>query len=57
MAVTRSMSKKAPCQNPVKFFECQQEGGVHGKPTKVPDVLKSGKMREHVMGRKNLSKQ
>ncbi len=57
MAVTHKMSKKAPSQNPVKFFECQQQGGVHGSPTRVPDELKSGAMREKVWGRKNLSKQ
>jgi len=57
MAVTRKMDKKAPTQNPVSFFECEQQGGTHGKPTRIPDVLKSGKMREEVYGRKTLSKQ
>lgn len=57
MAVTHKMPKKSPSQNPVDFFECKQQGGTHGSPTRVPDVLKSGPMREHVMGRKNLSKQ
>lgn len=57
MAVSRSSSKKAPTQNPVAFFECEQQGGKHGKPTSIPDVLKSGAMREKIHGRKNLSKQ
>ena len=57
MAVTRSMSKKAPTQQPVDFFECKQQGGTHGKPTRVGDKLRSGAMREKVYGRSNLSKQ
>jgi hypothetical protein len=57
MAVSRNMPKKAPTQAPVKFFECEQQGGPHGKPTKVPDVQKSGKMREELFGRRDLSKQ
>jgi hypothetical protein len=57
MAVTRNMPKKAPTQNPVAFSMLEQQGGTHGKPTKVPDVLKSGPMREEVFGRKSLSKQ
>ena len=57
MAVSRTISKKAPTQNPVKFFECQQQGGTHGSATKIPDVLSSGPMREKIHGRKNLSKQ
>ena len=57
MAVSRDMPKKAPTQNPVEFFECKQQGGTHSTPTRIPDVLKSGKMREEVYGRKTLSKQ
>jgi len=57
MAVTSKMPKKAPTQNPVDFYECKQQGGTHGSPTRIPDVLKSGKMREEVFGRKDLSKQ
>jgi len=57
MAVSRNMPKKAPSQNPVKFAALEQQGGKHGMPTKVPDVLKSGKMREELWGRKDLSKQ
>lgn len=57
MAVSRSHSKKAPTQAPTPFFECQQQGGTHGKPTTVGDRLRSGTMREKVYGRKNLSKQ
>ena len=57
MAVSRDMPKKAPTQNPVEFFECKQQGGTHGTPTRIPVVLKSGKMREEVYGRKTLSKQ
>jgi hypothetical protein len=53
----RHASKKSPTQKPVEFFECKQQGGTHGKPEKVPDVLKSGTMREKIYGRKNLSRQ
>jgi hypothetical protein len=57
MAVTHKMPKKAPSQNPVEFSMLKQQGGTHGSPQRVPDVLKSGPMREEVMGRKDLSKQ
>lgn len=57
MAVTSKMPKKAPSQNPVDFAMLKQQGGKHGSPQKVPDVLKSGKMREEIWGRKDLSKQ
>jgi hypothetical protein len=57
MAISRNMPKKAPTQSPVKFAMLEQQGGKHGKPTKVPDVLKSGPMREELWGRKDLSKQ
>lgn len=57
MAVDRKISKKAPSQNPVDFFKCQQQGGTHGKAMKVGDKLTGGPMREQVMGRKSLSKQ
>lgn len=56
-AVSRGHSKKAPSQNPVDFFKCQQQGGAEGKPTKVGDKLQGGPMREQIMGRKTLSKQ
>jgi hypothetical protein len=57
MAVSRTIHKKSPTQNPVKFFEGQQQGGTHGKPTSIPDVLASGPMREKIHGRKSLGKQ
>jgi hypothetical protein len=57
MAISRSMSKKAPSQNPIDFAMLKQQGGAHGKPQKVPDVLKSGPMREQIHGRKDLGKQ
>lgn len=57
MAVSRSFSKKAPSQQPVDFFECKQQGGTHGKPTKVGDKLRSGAQREKIYGRSNLGKQ
>jgi hypothetical protein len=57
MAVTKSMPKKAPTQNPVDFYQLKQQGGTHGVPTKVGDTLKSGAMREKIYGRKSLSKQ
>lgn len=57
MAVSRSHSKKAPSQNPIDTFKCQQQGGAHGSATKVGDKLNGGPMREKVYGRKDLSKQ
>jgi len=57
MAVTSKMPKKSPSQNPVDFAMLKQQGGTYGVPQRVPDVLKSGPMREPVMGRKDLSKQ
>jgi len=56
MAVSRSHSKKAPSQNPVGFFKCEQQGGTHGTPTKVGDKLSGGPMREQIYGRKSLGK-
>lgn len=56
MAISRRFDKKSPTQNPVSFFECEQHGGKHGKPTSVPDKLKSGAMREKIMGRSDLAK-
>lgn len=57
MAISKTHSKKAPSQNPVKFFEGQQQGGAYGSPTSVPDKLSSGTQREKIYGRKSLSKQ
>jgi len=57
MAINRGFSKKAPSQAPTKFFECQQQGGAHGSPTKVGDRLTDGPMREKIYGRKSLSRQ
>jgi len=57
MAVSRSSSKKAPSQNPVAFYQGVQQGGAHGKPTRVGDKLASGAMREKIWGKKDLSKQ
>lgn len=56
MAVSRDSSVKKPSQNPVKFFQCQQQGGADGKPTSVPDKLASGELREKIYGRENLGK-
>ena len=57
MAIKRTLPKKAPTQNPLSFYNCDQQGGKYGIPTKVPDVLKSGKVREQIFGRKSLAKQ
>lgn len=57
MAVSRSHTKKAPSQNPVDTFKCQQQGGAHGTPTRVGDKLSGGPQREKIFGRKDLGKQ
>ena len=54
MAVSRTINKKAPSQQPVDFFACKQQGGAYGKAEKVGDKLKSGEMREKIWGRKSL---
>lgn len=57
MAISRTHSKKAPSQNPVKFFKGEQFGGALGKSTeRVPDKLEGGPQREQIYGRKDLSK-
>lgn len=57
MAISRGFSKKAPSQQPVDFFKGQQQGGTHGKPTRVGDRLQGGPLRETIYGRKDLSRQ
>jgi hypothetical protein len=53
MAVSRTITPKAPSQNPVGFYKGQQQGGAQGKPEKVGEKLTGGPMRE-VMRRKGL---
>lgn len=50
MAISRDHAKKQPSQNPVDFYMGKQQGGAYGKGGSVPDQLKSGPMREKVMG-------
>lgn len=57
MAISRGFSKKAPSQNPVSTFKCEQQGGAHGKAQRVPDKLTGGPQREKIFGRPDLSKQ
>lgn len=57
MAISRTISKKAPTQSPTDFYKGQQQGGAQGKPTKVGDRLQGGPMRELINGRPELSKQ
>lgn len=54
MAVSRTITKKSPSQNPVAFFECKQSGGTTGASYVAPDKLSSGPMREKLYGRKDL---
>ena len=53
MAIARDTPNKAPSQNPVDFFKLKQQGGAQGTPSKVPERLTGGPMRE-VMKRKGL---
>lgn len=46
MAVSRTITPKAPSQNPTAFYKGQQQGGAHGKPEKVGEKLQGGPMRE-----------
>lgn len=54
MAVSKSHHHKAPSQNPVDFYKGQQQGGAHGTPTRVPEKLQGGPMREKVNGKQGL---
>lgn len=54
MAVTKHHPHKAPTQNPTDFYKGQQQGGAHGKPMNVPEVLKGGPMREKIHGKRGL---
>jgi len=53
MAVSRTITPKAPSQNPVAFYKGVQQGGSQGKPEKVGEKLQGGPMRE-VMRKKGL---
>lgn len=56
MAVSRSISRKAPSQAPTAFFECKQSGGTHGGTGKAPEKSTSGALREKIYGLKSLKK-
>jgi hypothetical protein len=57
MAIKRNIEKKSPSQAPTAFFECEQSGGAYGNGKyKAPEKLKSGAMREKIMGRSSLAK-
>ena len=56
MAVSRTLSRKAPSQPGKDFFECKQQGGAYGKPMSIPDKPASGAMREKIYGRPGLNK-
>lgn len=56
MAISRTISRKAPSQAPKDFFRCEQSGGAHGGTGKAPEKSVSGPMRERIMGKKALSK-
>lgn len=53
MAISRKIDPKAPSQNPVDFYKGKQEGGAHGKPSRVGEKLQGGPTRE-VMRKKGL---
>lgn len=53
MAVSRSITPKAPSQKPTDFYKCKQQGGAQGKPQAVGEKLKGGPMREK-MGKSGL---
>lgn len=53
MAIQRTIPPKRASQNPVDFYKGMQQGGAEGKPSKVPEELKGGPMREQ-MRRKGL---
>ncbi len=56
MAISRTISRKAPSQQPKDFFQCKQTGGAYGGTGKAPEKSTSGPMRERIMGKPALSK-
>ena len=56
MAISKTHAKKSPSQLPNGFYESKQQGGAYGSPQNVPDVMRSGTMREKIYGRKDLGK-
>ena len=56
MAVSRTISRKAPSQAPKDFFECKQSGGANGGTGKAPEKSTSGALREKIYGKKSLAK-
>lgn len=56
MAIAKTHDSKAPSQNPTAFYKSEQQGGARGKPSRVPEKLSGGPMREPLMGRKSLAK-
>lgn len=53
MAISRSHDKKSPSQNPTDFYKSKQQGGCEGKPSRVPEKLSGGPMRERIYGGKS----
>ena len=56
MAVSRSIDRKAPSQQPKDFFACKQSGGANGGTGKAPEKSTSGPMRERIYGSPKLGK-
>ena len=46
MAVSRTITPKAPSQRPTDFYKGKQQGGAHGSPEKVGEKMQGGPMRE-----------
>ena len=46
MAVSKSITPKAPSQKPTDFYKLKQQGGTHGKPQSVSEKMTGGPMRE-----------
>lgn len=46
MAISRTITPKAPSQRPSDFYKGKQQGGAQGKPESVGEKLTGGPMRE-----------
>lgn len=55
MGISHSHAKKSPTNNPTDFFKLKVQGSTYGTPKSVGDTLKSGPMREQLMGNPKLS--
>ena len=63
MGISRSVMKKSPSASPTEFYKLEAPGVGDGgsvsgaSPSKVPDRLSGGPMRERIMGNPDLGRE